>query len=126
VSVVMLASPPVADPTAESAGPAPAVATPAKATPLWTVTVDHGGEPLDAELDTNGVDALVHRLGGQVAAVSHRPRRFTTTLRLHGTDALHAATTAADLVRRTADEVGLPAWPLIHLEVVRREPAGPV
>jgi hypothetical protein len=121
VSVVMLASPPVADPTAESAGPAPA-----EATPLWTVTVDHGGEPLDAELDTNGVDALVHRLGGQVAAVSHRPRRFTTTLRLHGTDALDAATTAADLVRRTADEVGLPAWPLIHLEVVRREPAGPV
>jgi hypothetical protein len=53
--------------------------------------------------------------------VSHRPRRFATTVRLHDTDALGAASRAADLVRDTARDVGLPAWPLVHLEVVRRD-----
>jgi hypothetical protein len=89
--------------------------------PLWTVTVDHGGELLDDELDANGLDALVRRLHGRVVAVSHRPRRFTTTVRLHETDALGAASAAADLVRDTARDVGLPTWPLVHLEVVRRD-----
>jgi hypothetical protein len=89
--------------------------------PLWTVTVDHGGALLDDELDANGLDQLVGRLAGQVVAVSHRPRRFTTTVRLRSPDALAAATLAARLVRDAADEVGLPAWPLVHLEVVLRE-----
>jgi hypothetical protein len=89
--------------------------------PLWTVTVDHGGALLDDELDTAGLDALVRQLQGRVVAVSHRPRRFTTTVRLHDTDALAAASRAADLVRDTARDVGLPAWPLVHLEVVRRD-----
>jgi hypothetical protein len=89
--------------------------------PLWTVTVDHGGELLDDDLDANDLDALVRRLHGRVVFVSHRPRRFATTVRLHDTDALGAASRAADLVRDTARDVGLPAWPLVHLEVVRRD-----
>jgi hypothetical protein len=92
------------------------------ALPLWTVTVDHGGDLHDRELDANGLDALVGRLHGRVVAVSHRPRCFTTTVRLRDTDAIAAASQAAQLIRDTAAAVGLPAWPLVHLEVVRREP----
>jgi hypothetical protein len=88
---------------------------------LWTVTVDHGGALLDDELDANVVDQLVGKLAGQVVAVSHHPRRFTTTVRLRSPDALAAADLAARLVRDAADEVGLPAWPLVHLEVVLRD-----
>jgi hypothetical protein len=88
--------------------------------PLWTITVDHGGQPLDDGFDARHLDALVQRLGRQVAAVSHRPRRFTTTVRLHDTDALSAAGRAAQLVGDAAREVGLPAWPVVHIEVERR------
>jgi hypothetical protein len=105
--------------------PRPAAPTaPARAAtpepPLWTVTIDHGGDPLGADFDARHLDALVQRLGRRVAAVSHRPHRFTTTIRLHDTDALAAATQAARLVEETAREVGLPAWPLVHVEVERR------
>jgi hypothetical protein len=98
--------------------PAPARSAPEP--PLWTVTIDHGGDPLGDDFDARHLDALVRRLGRRVAAVSHRPHRFTTTIRLHGADALAAATEAARLVEETAREVGLPAWPLVHVEVERR------
>jgi hypothetical protein len=111
---------PVPSPAAPSAAaPAPATASPEQEL-LWTVTVDHGGDLLDDELDANGLDRLVGELGGRVVAVSHRPRRFTTTVRLHGPDALAAADRAARLVGDAARAVGLPAWPLVHLEVERR------
>jgi hypothetical protein len=124
VAVVTLAHPPAPAPAEgglPDAGAAPSSSSPAPETPLWTVTVDHGGDLRDAELDLGGVDALVGRLRGRLVAVSHRPRRFTTTVRLHDTDALAAANQAATLVRDAAAEVGLPPWPLVHVEVVRRD-----
>jgi hypothetical protein len=122
VAVTMIpARPGGTEPRSRRTGPQPGEGAPeVHDAPLWTVTVDHGGEPLDDDFDARGLDALVQHLGRQVAAVSHRPRRFTTTVRLHDTDALAAANQAAQLVGGAARAVGLPAWPLVHIEVERR------
>lgn len=87
----------------------------------WTVAIDAAGGPQDDPVDRERVESLIDRLGEYSPSVSHRPRRYSTRLTVYAGEALEAASGAVALWRDASRGVGLPSWPVVHIEINRVE-----
>ena len=85
----------------------------------WTVTIEASGELRAQPVDPAAVQSILGRLAEHTAAVSHRPRQFSTRLTVWEHDALAAASEATRVWRDAARSCSLPDWPITRLDVTR-------
>jgi hypothetical protein len=91
----------------------------------WAVEVSMGdpaGSPSDKLTpDAVGVVLAELRLHGAVATVAQDGSRYWVLLSVEAPSVAQAESQAAKLVRQAAKAAGLPAWPLVGIEVVPAE-----
>lgn len=87
----------------------------------WSVSLAFDDPNGDRSVDTDEVGDLVAALAEFSASGGGHGRRYDVTVSVEEPEARAAADAAVQAVRAAADDLGLPRWPLVRLEVLTEE-----